>query len=210
MIGAPPADEPHAVRKPSRVRGYETEGRAAGPRPELAGGWRLALPHPPDTPSVEVDMPNSKLVEYLDQNDVRYVTQRHSKAFTAQEVAAAAHVPGRELAKPVMVKLDGRLSMAVLPASHQVQLERLARETGASQAELAEEKEFEGVFPETELGAMPPFGNLYGVPVFVDPSLEEDEEIAFSAGTHSEVVRMSYEDYRRLVGPQVKRFGRKA
>lgn len=154
-------------------------------------------------------MPISKLVEYLDQNGVRYVTQRHSQAFTAQEVAAAAHVPGRELAKPVIVKLDGELAMAVLPASHQVQLDALSGATGASRAELAEEREFEEVFPDTEVGAMPPFGNLFGMPVFVDPSLEEDEEIAFSAGSHSEVIRMSYRDYARLVEPQVKRFGRK-
>ncbi len=154
-------------------------------------------------------MPVQKLTEYLDQNDVRYVTIKHSTAYTAQEVAAAAHIPGKELAKPVMVKLDGEMAMATLPASYQVDLEALAREVGAGGAELAEEDDFEGLFPESELGAMPPFGNLYDIPVYVDRTLEEDEEIAFSAGSHTELVRMSYDDYKRLVKPRVLNFGRK-
>jgi len=154
-------------------------------------------------------MPVQKLTEFLDQNDVRYVTIKHSTAYTAQEVAAAAHIPGKELAKPVMVKLDGEMAMATLPASYQVDLEALAREVGAGGAELAEEDDFEGLFPESELGAMPPFGNLYDIPVYVDRTLEEDEEIAFSAGSHTELVRMSYDDYKRLVKPRVLNFGRK-
>ena len=154
-------------------------------------------------------MPVQKLTEFLDQNDVRYVTIKHSTAYTAQEVAAAAHIPGKELAKPIMVKLDGEMAMATLPASYQVDLEALAREVGAGGAELAEEDDFEGLFPESELGAMPPFGNLYDIPVYVDRTLEEDEEIAFSAGSHTELVRMSYDDYKRLVKPRVLNFGRK-
>lgn len=155
-------------------------------------------------------MPLRKLVDYLDQNHVRYVTIDHSQAYTAQEIAAAAHVPGRELAKPVMVKLDGRMVMAVLPASHQIDFRALAREAGAENAQLAEEREFQELFPDSELGAMPPFGNLYDVPVLVDPALEEDEEIAFSAGSHSELLRMAYEDYKRLVKPRVAAFGRRS
>lgn len=155
-------------------------------------------------------MPIEKVVEFLDQNDVRYVTIDHSEAYTAQEVAAATHVPGRELAKPVMVKLDGTMAMAVLPATHQVDLEALAREAGAGSAELADEQEFGDLFPESELGAMPPFGNLYDLPVYVDRTLEEDEEIAFSAGSHSQVLQMRYEDYRRLVSPQVRSFARRS
>jgi Ala-tRNA(Pro) deacylase len=154
-------------------------------------------------------VPIEKLVEFLDQNDVRYVTINHSKAYTAQEVAAAAHVPGRELAKPVMVRLDGEMAMAVLPASHQVDFGALAREAGAESAELASEREFEELFPDSELGAMPPFGNLYDLPVYVDGRLEEDEEIFFSAGSHSQLLRMSYRDYERLVKPRVGRFGRR-
>lgn len=155
-------------------------------------------------------MPIEKVVEFLDQNDVRYDTIDHSEAYTAQEVAAAAHVPGRELAKPVMIKLDGTMAMAVLPATHQVDLDALARAAGVDSAELADEKEFEALFPESELGAMPPFGNLYDLPVYVDRTLEEDEEIAFSAGSHSQVVRMRYEDYRRLVSPRVMSFARQS
>jgi Ala-tRNA(Pro) deacylase len=155
-------------------------------------------------------MPDQKLIELLDRNDVRYDTIEHSPAFTAQEVAAAAHIPGKELAKPVIVKLDGRMAMAVLPASHQVELDALARAAGAEHAELAEESDFEERFPGSELGAMPPFGSLYGLPLYVDLTLEEDEEIAFSAGSHSEVIRMRYDDYRRLAEPHVARFGRKA
>jgi Ala-tRNA(Pro) deacylase len=155
-------------------------------------------------------MPMRKLVEFLDRNQVRYVTIDHSKAYTAQEIAAAAHVPGHELAKPVMVKIDGKMAMAVLPASHQIDFRALAREAGAESVELATEDEFRELFPDSEVGAMPPFGNLYDLPVFVDPSLEEDEEIAFSAGSHTELLRMAYGDYKRLVNPRIASFGRRA
>lgn len=148
-----------------------------------------------------------RLTEFLDENQIRYVTLDHSKAYTAQEAAAAAHVSGNELAKPVMVKLDGEMAMAVLPASLQVDFDALAREAGAERAELASEDEFEELFPESELGAMPPFGNLYELPVYADHSLEEDEEIFFSAGSHSQLVRMSYQDYKRLVKPRIGSFG---
>jgi len=153
-------------------------------------------------------MPIQKLVDYLDQNEVRYVTIDHSKAYTAQEIAAAAHISGDELAKPVMVKLGGDLAMAVLPASLQVDFEALAREAGVEEAKLASEEEFEGLFPDSELGAMPPFGNLYDLPVYMDRALEEDEKIAFSGGTHSELVQMPYDEYVRLVEPRMASFGR--
>ncbi len=154
-------------------------------------------------------MPITQLVEFLDREKVRYVTINHSKAYTAQEIAAAAHVPGKELAKPVMVKVDGEMVMAVVPASHQIDLQALAEVAGAESAELATEEEFETLFPDSELGAMPPFGNLYDLPVFVDRTLEEDEEIAFSAGSHTQLVRLRYDDYKRLVSPRLGSFGRK-
>jgi Ala-tRNA(Pro) deacylase len=144
-----------------------------------------------------------KLVKFLDENRVRYVRISHSPAYTAQEIAASAHVPGRELAKTVMVKLDGRMSMVVLPASTQIDLEQLGRTAGAHGAVLATEDEFRGLFPECELGAMPPFGNLFSMPVFVAEELTEDDEIAFNAGSHTELLRMDWADYRRLVGPRV-------
>ena len=152
-------------------------------------------------------MPVQKLLDYLDRNEIRDVTIDHSEAYTAQEVAAAAHIPGKELAKPVMVKLDGKMAMAVLPASLQVDFDALARAAGAERAELASEEDFGDLFPESELGSMPPFGNLYDIPVYVERTLEEDEEIAFSAGSHSELIRMTYQDYQGLVEPHVASFG---
>ena len=144
----------------------------------------------------------AKLAEFLDSHGVKYVTIKHSKAFTALEVAESAHIRGRELAKTVMVNLDGRLAMAVVPASRKVVLELLARGAGARSAELAQEREFEGRFPGCELGAMPPFGNLFGVEVYVDPRLAADPEIAFNAGSHTDLVRMGYKDFERLVKPR--------
>ena len=148
-------------------------------------------------------MPLRKLTEFLDNEGVKYQTISHSPAFTAQEVAASAHVPGKELAKTVMVKVDDEMAMAVLPAYDRVDLDRLQEATGAKRVELASEREFKELFPECELGAMPPFGNLYGVKVYVDDSLAEDEEIAFNAGTHTELMRLSYRDFERLVHPKV-------
>lgn len=151
-------------------------------------------------------MPIRKLREYLDSNNIKYVLISHSPAYTAQEVAERAHVSGREVAKTVIVKLNGELAMAVLPASKKVDFDLLREGTGAEFVELADEDEFAGVFPDCELGAEPPFGNLYNMNVYVAAALAEDEEIAFSAGTHSELIRMSYADYEKLVKPKVIRF----
>lgn len=150
-------------------------------------------------------MPLEKLRQFLDDNDIKYVSIRHSPAFTAQEVAASGHIPGRELAKTVIVKLDGDLAMVALPASEQVHLERLKEVAGAQHAEIAEEAEFEDRFPGCELGAMPPFGNLFGMDVYVSETLTRDDEIAFSAGSHSELLRLAYQDFERLVRPAVIR-----
>jgi Ala-tRNA(Pro) deacylase len=151
-------------------------------------------------------MPISKLKEFLDSENIQYVVISHSPAFTAQQIAASAHVKGRELAKTVMVKIDGHLAMAVLPASQKVDLERLRETAGADQVELASEREFRDHFPDCDLGAMPPFGNLYGLEVYVADGLTEDDEIAFNAGSFTELVRMSYGDFERLVQPTVLRF----
>ncbi|TCD47878.1 YbaK/EbsC family protein [Chlorobium sp. N1] len=147
-------------------------------------------------------MPYSTLTDFLDSHGVRYSTLIHSPAYTAQEVAASAHVPGRELAKAVVVKLDGRMAMAVLPASRRLDFELLGQASGAEHAELAGEEEFAGRFGSCEPGAMPPFGNLYGMAVYVDEVLEDDEDIAFNAGTHRELVRLAYRDFSRLVRPK--------
>jgi Ala-tRNA(Pro) deacylase len=148
----------------------------------------------------------SKVKDFLDANAVKYVVVSHSKAYTAQGIAAVSHISGKELAKTVIVKLDGALAMAVLPASYQVDLPTLKRATGVQEAALATEREFKQHFPDCETGAMPPFGNLYGIPVYVDDTLTEDKEIAFNAGSHYELIRMAYLDFERLVGPEVMSF----
>lgn len=148
-------------------------------------------------------MPVRKLKDYLDANKVKYVSIQHSMAYTAQEVAASAHVKGKELAKTVMVKIDGRMAMAVLPASFQIDMNLLREATTGAKVELASESEFKGLFPECETGAMPPFGNLYGMEVYVAERLAEDEEIAFNAGSHTELIKLPYADFARLVKPKV-------
>lgn len=151
-------------------------------------------------------MPVQKLKEFLDKQGIKYITIRHSPAYTAQEVAASAHIPGEELAKVVMVKIDGKMTMAVLPATHNVDLELLKKVAGANKVELATEGEFKGMFPGCDVGAMPPFGNLYGMDVFAAGSLAENKEIAFNAGSHAELIKLAYKDFERLVKPQVGRF----
>lgn len=151
-------------------------------------------------------MPVKRLKEFLDTHNIKYVIISHSRAFTAQETATSAHIPGKELAKTVMVKVNGKMAMAVLPASYKVDFDLLKKVPGASKAEIASEKEFKDLFPGCEIGAMPPFGNLYGMEVFVAESLAEDEEIAFNAGSHRELIKMAYKDFEKLVKPKVMKF----
>lgn len=151
-------------------------------------------------------MPVSRLKTFLDEHQVRYVAMSHSSAYTAQEIAAATHIPGKALAKTVMIKVDGAVKMAVLPAAYKIDLGRLKEAVGASTVELATEAEFKGLFPDCEIGAMPPFGNLYGLPVLVAETLTENTEIAFNAGSHTEVVKLAFADFERLVKPTVLKF----
>ena len=148
-------------------------------------------------------MPAKRLKEFLDGHGVKYVSISHSPAFTAQEIAASAHIPGKDLAKTVMVTVDGQMVMAVLPASYKVILSLLKEATGAEHVALAGEREFRDRFPDCEIGAMPPFGNLYGMETFVSESLAEDEDIAFNAGSHTELIRLAYRDFEHLVEPKV-------
>jgi len=150
-------------------------------------------------------MPARKLKQFLDENKVKYTTITHSPAFTAQEIAHSAHIPGKDIAKTVIVKADGEMVMVVLPASDQVVFDFLKAAIGAEQVELATEWEFQDRFPECELGAMPPFGNLFGMEVFVSEGLSEDEDIAFNAGSHVELIKMKYRDFERLVKPRIVR-----
>ena len=151
-------------------------------------------------------MPVKKLKAFLDENGVKYICIRHSRAFTAQEIAAKAHIPGKEMAKTVIIVVDGKQSMAVLPASYRVDLDRLKELTGASHIAMPTEQRFIDLFPDCEAGAMPPFGNLYDMDVYVAESLAEDEYIAFNAGNHTEVIQMKYKDFERLVKPRVMQF----
>ena len=151
-------------------------------------------------------MPVKKLKDFLDNQNIKYVTISHSPTYTAQEIAASAHIPGKVMAKTVMVKIDGKMAMAVLPASCKVDFDLLKKAAGASTVGLASEQEFKNLFPECEIGAMPPFGNLYGMEVFVADALAEDEEIAFNAGSHTELIRLAYKDFERLVKPRIVKF----
>jgi Ala-tRNA(Pro) deacylase len=148
----------------------------------------------------------AKLKKFLDENKVPYVTITHSQAFTAQQVAASAHIKGKEMAKTVIIKINDTLAMAVLPATYHVDFHLLKEVTGNENVVLAHESEFKEIFDDCELGAMPPFGNLYNMEVYVAQSLAEDEEIAFNAGTHSELIRMKYSDFNGLVKPKILKF----
>lgn len=151
-------------------------------------------------------MPVRKLKKYLDDQRVKYVTIQHSLAYTAQETAQSAHIPGNEMAKTVMVLVDDQMAMAVLRAPDKVDLDRLRDVTGAKKVEFASEQQFQGLFPSVDVGAMPPFGNLYDMPVYVEENLSRDERIAFNAGSHSELIQLAYDDFARLVEPHVASF----
>ncbi|MDX1624156.1 MAG: YbaK/EbsC family protein [Gemmatimonadota bacterium] len=143
----------------------------------------------------------NRVKEFLDEHDVDYEHHQHDAAYTAQEVAAAEHVPGREFAKSVVLTDGDEFYLAVLPAPRKVNLEKIRSAAGNPELRLAEEEEFEDLFPGCETGAMAPFGNLYDVPVFVDQSLRQDERITFNAGTHEDTIRMAYPDFERLAEP---------
>ena len=151
-----------------------------------------------------------RLEAYLRENKVPFQVVHHPLAYTAQEVAAAEHVPGKMLAKVVMVFADGKLVMLALPAPYRVDVNKAAAALGAREVRLAHEEEFAAAFPDCEVGAMPPFGNLYDVPVYADKALAEDKEIVFQAGTHTDTVTMMYADFERLVKPKAAAFAHHA
>ena len=153
---------------------------------------------------------SARLKQFLDEKSVKYVTVSHSRAYTAQEVAASLHVPGRELAKSVVVHADGGFALGVLPAPRRIDFGLLKKAIGAKELRLATEAEFQSLFPDCETGAMPPFGNLYGLKVWADDSLKEDAEIVFNAGTHTDTVKMSYKDFERVVAPTVTKFAERS
>lgn len=151
-------------------------------------------------------MPVKKLKEFLDSHKVKYISITHSPAYTSQEIAASAHISGKELAKIVIVKVDNKLAMVVLPANDQVNLSKLREASGAKNVDLAAESEFKDKFPGCEVGAMPPFGNLFDIPVFVSSHFSDSDHIVFNAGSHSELMQLNYRDFERLVKPRAVAF----
>lgn len=143
----------------------------------------------------------SKLKKLLDNHKIKYVAVTHSTAYTIQEVAESAHIPGHHMAKPVIVDIDRKLAMVVIPGNKKIDLEKLKKFCQGKDAHLATENEFKDVFKDCEVGAMPPFGHLYGLDVYLDDELSRDEEIAFNSGTHSEVIKMKYKDFEMLSDP---------
>ena len=146
-----------------------------------------------------------KLKELFDENKISYEIYNHPLTYTAQEIAATQHVSGKEMAKVVMVKVDGSLVMAVVTGNQKVHLPTVRDSLGAREVRLATEAEFVSRFPGCEIGAMPPFGNLFDLPVYVDPAVVKDESIYFNAGNHVQTVRLCYKDFEKLVNPQVVR-----
>jgi Ala-tRNA(Pro) deacylase len=148
-------------------------------------------------------MPTAQVKEYLASQGVAYETIPYGHAYDAQHVAAEAHVSGKQLAKTVMIKVDDSLVMAVVPADARVDCERLKATLGATHAEMAKESDFKGLFGDCEVGAMPPFGPLFGVEVFVDQGMSLARSIVFRGGTHGELIRMAYADFARIAAPRV-------
>ena len=145
---------------------------------------------------------------FLDSRHIPYQAFSHSRAYTAQGTAQAQHLSGKRLAKVVMIIAnDQKPIMAVVPASHRVDLEQLGQVLNMNGIRLATEEEFKDLFPECELGAMPPFGNIYHMEVWIDEKLKSYPAISFNAGTHAEIIQMAFADFDRLVQPKVASFG---
>ena len=149
-----------------------------------------------------------KLKTYLDKNKVKYSTLKHKEAFTAQEIAAAGHIPGKQVVKSVLIKADDKYILAVLPAIHLVDFSSLKKALKAKKVSLATENEISKVVPDFEIGAMPPFGSMFDLPVYADSILKEDKEIVFNAGTHKDMVKMKYKDFEKLAKPALGEFGK--
>ncbi len=148
-------------------------------------------------------MPGQRVKDYLKSHNVAYTSIHHPISFTAARTAHAAHISGLEIAKPVMLKMDGKMLMIVATANERLNLNFLKKMFHASEIELANEEEFKYIFKDCETGAMPPFGNLYGIEEYISEDLTHDEEIAFNAGTHTELIRMKFDDFAKLVHPKV-------
>jgi Ala-tRNA(Pro) deacylase len=151
-------------------------------------------------------MPGKIIKNYLDENGIKYVVINHSPAYTAQEIAESAHVSGKEMLKTIIINVDNNVVMSVMPANRRLIIELLKDKLNANKIELASENEFKNLFPDCEIGAMPPFGNIYQMDVITCDYIEKSGQIAFNAGSHSEIIKMDYRDYVRLVNPKVLNF----
>jgi Ala-tRNA(Pro) deacylase len=151
-----------------------------------------------------------RITEFLEKSGVKYEVTKHAVAFSAQTMAAVMHESGKYVAKPVLVKADDKYFLCVLPASFKIDFQTLKRQLGAKSVELATEEDIGRLFPDCELGAEPPFGNLYDVPTIMDKSLEKDDHIMFQAGSHEKAIRMSMADFRKLVNPCMMDFSYRA
>ncbi len=147
-----------------------------------------------------------RVTDFLDESGVSYEVTEHRPAFTAQQIAAEEHEPGKYVAKPVIIRADGQLMMCVLPAPNKADMGALKSQLGVQDVELVEEKEIADMFPDCELGAEPPFGNLYDMPTILDKTMQDDDHILFQAGTHEQGIRLSMKDYIYLVKPHVLDF----
>jgi len=146
-------------------------------------------------------MPVEQLKDYLDSHSIQYVSVEHSVAYTAKEIAERVNIKGDQMAKTVMVSLDGAMSMVVLPASCRIRWDRFMKAMGTELVSLSSEEEFQDRFPDCEVGAMPPFGDLFDMPIYMYEGFDEDGEIAFRAGTHHEIIKMRFTDYLGLANP---------
>lgn len=149
----------------------------------------------------------TKIKDFLDEEQVSYQLLQHTLAYTAMEVAGAQHVPGKDMAKSVIVNADGQTIMCVLPSTHIIDFEKLKMVVGAKDIRLVRESELSKLFPDCELGAEPPFGPIYGLKVFVDKVLANSDEIVFNAGTHTDTLRLKFKDFVRLTNPTIAEFG---
>ncbi len=147
-----------------------------------------------------------KSIEILRTNNVPYEEIAHSPTYTAEQTAHTTHISGKHLTKTVIVEIDGEMAMTILHTDEHVSISRLRELTGAHEVRIVSEQEFMEKFPDCEMGALPPFGNLYDMPVFVSPAVDQDENIIFNPGSHSDLVRISYQDFKRLVHPAVLDF----
>lgn len=147
-----------------------------------------------------------RLEAYLRASQVPFEAHPHQPAYTAQAVAEREHIPGQLMVKVVVVVADGELAMLALPTSRRADLARVAELLDAREVRLATEGELSLAFPDCEIGAMPPFGGMYGLPVYVDRSLEGEHRVFFQDGTHTGAMSVSYADFRRLAAPVVAEF----